>query len=260
MTAIVAEHLCLQVPGRTKLEPPRPVLSHVSLSIAPGEVVAIIGPSGAGKSSLLACLAGIDRPTRGTVTLLGANLQGLRRNKLAAFRLHHVALVLQADNLFSALSCRENVVLPTRLRHRVPQKRLLRTAERALDAVGMAWASSDMPATLSGGERQRVALARLLATPAEIVLVDEPTAALDEVSSASTIDLLRERAAAGSAVALVTHDLAAAARADRAIVLAGGRILVDAVDPSREALERWIRGPSTPQPTSLPGAGRPGPE
>ncbi|MDA4894477.1 ABC transporter ATP-binding protein [Microbacterium resistens] len=197
------------------------VLRGVSLTVAPGEMVSIVGPSGSGKSTLLYCLAGLEPYDGGSVRLLGTELGGLRRRALAALRRKHVGFVFQSYNLIPSLSAGDNVALPARL-----ARRGVRAADvdRVLEEVGLAGRSSVLPGRLSGGEQQRVALARVLAQRPDVVFADEPTGALDTRTGASVLRLLRTAAAEERSVVLVTHDLEAAAQADRVLVLRDGEI------------------------------------
>ena len=146
----------------------------VSLALEAGSFTALVGASGCGKSTLLACLAGLDRPTRGTVSVLGRQTTGLSPRAAARLRAEHIGFVFQEDNLVTALSARENVALPGRLRHR-PLSRA--QVNEALDRVGLFDQASQLPHELSGGERQRVAIARVLASRPAVVFADEPTPA-----------------------------------------------------------------------------------
>ncbi len=197
------------------------VLTGVDLTVDPGEFVAIVGPSGSGKSTLLYCLAGLEPPTRGQVLLLGEDPAKLSRGRLARLRRRDVGFVFQSFNLIPSLSARQNVALPARL-----SGRRVHSADvtAALAAVGLEDRGSHRQGELSGGQQQRVAIARVLAARPRIVFADEPTGALDGATGAAVLGLLSEAARSGSAVILVTHDLDAAARADRVIVLRDGAI------------------------------------
>jgi len=210
-----------------------PVLRGVSLDVRRGELLAVVGPSGSGKSTLLACLSGLETPLGGTVELEGVDLGGLSRQRSARFRRGRVGFVFQAYNLLPALTARENVALPARLARRTADRR---TVDAALDAVGLLDVADRRPGSLSGGQQQRVAIARTLVSRPDVVFADEPTGALDTVAGARVLDLLRETATGGRAVVLVTHDLAAAARADRAVVLRDGTVHAELERPGVDAL------------------------
>ncbi len=196
-------------------------LAEVSLDLAPGSFTAIVGASGSGKSTLMLCVAGLDQPTSGTVTMSGVETSGLGRRERASFRAENVGFIFQDGNLVSSLSARDNIALPGQLRH----KPLPRGAVReALERVGLSDQARRMPSELSGGERQRVAVARVLASKPAVIFADEPTAALDVGAGEQVLAWLREAANEGSSVLMVTHDAQAAARADRVLVMNAGRI------------------------------------
>jgi putative ABC transport system ATP-binding protein len=204
------------------------VLDRIDLQIAVGEVVAIIGPSGSGKSTLLGLLAGLDRPTTGSVRVFDTALESLDEDGLARLRRDSIGFVFQTFQLLGNLTARENVLLPLEL-GRVPN-----AAERCdalLARVGLRERGHHYPAQLSGGEQQRIAIARAFAPHPRILLADEPTGNLDPKTGESVLELLFElREQHGSTLILVTHDTRVAARADRRIELIGGRIA-----PRREA-------------------------
>ena len=196
-------------------------LNSVNLTIPTGSHVAIMGPSGSGKSTLLHCMAGLDEPTSGQVTMLGALTSGMRAAERARFRARHVGFVFQEYNLIASLSAADNVSMPSRLAGRPLSSAQTR---EALDAVGLAHRAGLKPHQLSGGERQRVAIARALASSPGVVFADEPTGALDERSGAVVIELLARAARAGTSVLMVTHDPAVAAAAQEVLVLRDGVI------------------------------------
>lgn len=196
------------------------VLRDVSLAVEAGEMVSIVGPSGSGKSTLLYCLAGLERVDTGEVLLAGERVERASEGRLARLRRDAVGFVFQNYNLISSLSVYENVALPARLaRRRAPD------VSAALDRVGLLQHARKLPGALSGGQQQRVALARVLASAPRIVFADEPTGALDTVTGGRVLGILRDYAAGERSVVLVTHDLEAAARADRAIVLRDGAVV-----------------------------------
>lgn len=199
----------------------REVVADVDLEISGGGMTAIIGPSGSGKSTLLFCLSGLERPTRGQVSLLGTDLRRARPGAVSRLYRRQVGFVFQAYNLVPYLSARRNAALPGLLGHR---REALREADAALAALGLAEHAHQLVTTLSGGQQQRVALARVLAQRPDIVFADEPTGALDTASSALVMGELRARADAGTAVVVVTHELESAALADRVVLLRDGRV------------------------------------
>ena len=207
--------------GTGKKEPRVPVLRGISLAVHRGEMVSIVGPSGSGKSTLLYCLSGLEPYDSGNVRLAGRELAALRRGALAALRRRHVGFVFQSFNLIPSLTARENIALPARL----ARPRVERTdVDRALADVGLAEREAHRPGQLSGGQQQRVAIARVLALRPDIVFADEPTGSLDTATGAEVLRLLRASAGDGRSVVMVTHDLEAAALADRVLVLRDGTI------------------------------------
>lgn len=218
---IRAENLYKTFPGAGSKEPRVPVLRGVSLDVHAGEMVSIVGPSGSGKSTLLYCLSGLEPYDSGTVRLAGRELGTLGRSALARVRRKHVGFVFQAYNLIPSLTARENIALPARLaRRRVNRAGI----DRALGDVGLVDRGGHRPGQLSGGQQQRVAIARVLAMQPEIVFADEPTGSLDTATGTDVLQLLRRSASDNRSVIVVTHDLEAAALADRVLVLRDGLI------------------------------------
>jgi putative ABC transport system ATP-binding protein len=209
------------------------VLHGVSLAIGAGEMVSIVGPSGSGKSTLLYVLSGLEAADGGTSSIGGIDLASLTPAKLARFRRKHVGFVFQSYNLIPALTVSENVALPLRLAHgKAPDAEVL----AALSSVGLADFADRRPGSLSGGQQQRVAIARVLAAQPDVVFADEPTGALDTVNGSAVLDLLGRYSADGRSVVMVTHDLDAAARADRVLVLRDGRIHAELDHPDARAV------------------------
>ncbi len=206
---------------------PLTVLRQINLVIAPREFVAVMGPSGSGKTTLLGLLAGLDRPTRGTVSLDGDQLGRLSEDARARLRAEKVGFVFQTFRLLPTLTALENVLVPLEL----SGSRDSRAAARArtlLERVGLGDRLHHYPSQLSGGEQQRVGVARAFAAEPKLLLADEPTGSLDAETGRGVIDLLVElNRDAGTTLVLVTHDPALAARARRVIRLAGGRIVSD---------------------------------
>ena len=200
------------------------VLNDISFAVEPGGVVAVVGPSGSGKTTLLGLLAGLDRPTSGTVHLDGADLTTLDGDALARLRGGKVGFVFQSFQLIPTLTARENVQVPLELRGEAAAER----ATELLERVGLADRADHYPAQLSGGEQQRVALARAFSTLPKVLFADEPTGNLDARTGAGIIDLMTElNRDLGTTLVLVTHDLDLAGRARRTIRLADGRIVAD---------------------------------
>ncbi len=193
-----------------------PVFRNVSLSLAPGEFVAIVGESGVGKSTLLNCMAGLDSWDHGSVHLQGHNLGELNDEQRALLRRRHVGFVFQAFHVLPHLDVAQNVGLPLLLLGQYDDQRV----QHMLDAVGLSGLGERLPQQLSGGQLQRVAMARALVHRPALVLADEPTGNLDPATAASVMDaLLAQTRAQGSSLVLVTHSEAAAARADRVLKL-----------------------------------------
>jgi putative ABC transport system ATP-binding protein len=200
-------------------------LDGVSLSIAAGELVAVMGPSGSGKSTLMHILAGLDRPTAGQVWIDGTDIARLGDTALTKLRRSHVGFVFQFFNLLPMLTAEENIVLPLQLAGRSADPTW--TAE-LLDTVGLTGRRRHRPAELSGGQQQRVAIARALASRPAVVFADEPTGNLDSATSGGILTLLRGMVTAyGQTTVMVTHDPQAAAIADRILFLADGRIVTE---------------------------------
>ncbi len=201
-------------------------LDGVSLSVSPGELVAVMGPSGSGKSTLLLLAGGLDSPTNGEVRVEGVALSGLDRAGLAALRRRSVGYVFQDLNLVPALTAAENVALPREL-DGLGARAARRDALAALEEVGVADLADRFPDDLSGGQQQRVAIARALVGDRRLVLADEPTGALDSVTGEAVLRVLRARVDRGAAGVLVTHEARHAAWADRVVFLRDGRTVDD---------------------------------
>jgi putative ABC transport system ATP-binding protein len=196
-------------------------LRGVSLRLYPNEIVAVTGPSGSGKSTLLACLAGLDEPDGGSVRVRGEMMSRRSEAERAALRASAVGMLFQTGNLLDHLTVEQNVVFAQRLAGRVDRARV----SQLLTDVGLANRAAAAPSTLSGGEAARAGLAVALANNPSVILADEPTGELDEVTSHRIVQLLRERARAGAAVLIVTHNELVAAEADREISLRDGQVV-----------------------------------
>jgi putative ABC transport system ATP-binding protein len=193
-----------------------PVFSTVSLTVAPGEFIAIVGDSGVGKSSLLNCMAALDDWQTGSITLDGLNLGALTEVQRAHWRREHLGFVFQAFHVLPHLDVAQNVGLPLLLLQRPDPARV----QAMLDAVGMSDLGQRLPAELSGGQLQRVAIARALVHRPRLLLADEPTGNLDPRTAALVMQVLQDQAAeSGASLVLVTHSEAAAARAQRVVHL-----------------------------------------
>jgi len=200
-------------------------LRGVDLDLPAGRFTAIMGPSGSGKSTLMHCLAGLDQPTAGSVTVAGQALEGMDDDALTRFRRDHVGFVFQAFNLLPALSAEQNIWLPTELAGRDRDADLRGRFDGIVDTLDLTARLGHRPAELSGGQQQRVAIARALLSAPAIVFADEPTGNLDSASSAEVLSLLRQSVRElGQTVVMVTHETEAARYADDIVVLADGRI------------------------------------
>ncbi|MFE2287462.1 ABC transporter ATP-binding protein [Streptomyces sp. NPDC059443] len=199
-------------------------LDGLSLEIRAGDAVAVMGPSGCGKSTLLNMVAGLDRPTSGTVEVQGHDLGGLSETGLALFRRRNVGMIFQFFNLIDDLPVLDNVALAAQLTG-TPTRQARRRALELLDELGVAGRRNNYPATLSGGERQRVAVARALMNRPALLLADEPTGALDSRSGEQVMDLLIDLNQIGQTLLIVTHDPQLATRcASRLVEVADGRV------------------------------------
>jgi putative ABC transport system ATP-binding protein len=200
------------------------VLSQLDLEIAEGDFLALMGPSGSGKSTLLNLLAGLDKPTSGTVTVAGDRIDSLSRRELARWRSRHVGFVFQFYNLLPVLSAERNVELPLLLTNLSSSERK-KHVQTALEIVGLSHRAKHTPQTLSGGEQQRVGIARAIVTDPTLILADEPTGDLDRKTGDGILDLLeglnREQ---GKTIIMVTHDPHAAQRASRQLHMVDGQV------------------------------------
>ena len=201
------------------------VLKDNTFSLEPGEFLAILGPSGSGKTTLLGLLAGLDRPSAGSVYLDGQELGSLTEDQRARLRGEKIGFVFQAFQLIPTLTAQENIQVPLELRG---DARASARARELLERVGLSGRGHHYPAQLSGGEQQRVALARGFSSRPRVLFADEPTGNLDAATGATIIDLMVElNRDLGTTLVLVTHDLDLAARARRTIRLADGRVVAD---------------------------------
>lgn len=200
------------------------VLSDLHLKVPKGEFLALMGPSGSGKSTLLNLIGGLDRPTKGTVSIAGEHVNALSDRQLAAWRARHIGFVFQLYNLLPVLTAERNVELPLLLTHLSKAERK-KHAATALGVVGLSHRTKHYPRQLSGGEQQRVGIARAITTDPTLLLCDEPTGDLDRKSGDEILDLLqalnREH---GKTIIMVTHDPHASARASRTVYLNKGRL------------------------------------
>jgi putative ABC transport system ATP-binding protein len=204
-----------------------PAVDGITLLVQPGEAVAVLGPSGSGKSTLLNLIAGLDKPTAGTVTVDGVRVDELNETASARYRRARIGMVFQFFNLLDDLTVADNVMLPAQLSGMSRSVARARSAE-LLETLGVDRHARAYPGRLSGGERQRVAVARALINRPALLLADEPTGALDTASGEDVRELLTELNADGQTIVLVTHDLTLASRcATRTVRLVDGKVAQD---------------------------------
>jgi ABC-type lipoprotein export system ATPase subunit len=223
--AIRSENLCRDYRmGETLIR----AVDGVSLEVRAGEFVALLGSSGSGKSSMLNLIAGLDRPTSGSVIVQDRDLAKLSREELAKYRLHIVGMVFQSFNLIASMTVAENVELPLRFAE-VERGRRETLAREALERVGLQARMDHRPSELSGGEQQRAALARALINRPQLLLADEPTGNLDSRTGTEIMNLVQSfNRELGMTVVMVTHERALAERyAQRMIFLADGKLVAD---------------------------------
>jgi putative ABC transport system ATP-binding protein len=202
----------------------RPAVDNISLELAPGEAVAVMGPSGSGKSTLLNLIAGLDRPTSGTVTVAGERVDKLSETSLARFRRSRIGMIFQFFNLLDDLTVEDNVLLPAQLAG-MRRSRARARADELLAALRIDRYRNAYPGRLSGGERQRVAIARALVNRPELLVADEPTGALDTATGEQIGRLLQDLNSSGQSLVLVTHNPDLAARyAGRTVHIVDGRL------------------------------------
>ena len=199
-------------------------LKNIDLEIRGGEFVGVVGKSGSGKSTLLNMVAGIDRPSTGSVAVAGTEIHALSENRLAIWRGRNVGFVFQFFQLLPTLTAAENVMLPMDFSKTLPFRERRKRALALLDRVAVGAHADKLPATLSGGEQQRVAIARALANEPPLVLADEPTGNLDSVTATAILDLFRAMANRGTTVVIATHEADIARVIDRRIEISDGKI------------------------------------
>jgi putative ABC transport system ATP-binding protein len=198
-------------------------LRGVSVEIAPGKATAVMGPSGSGKSTLMHILAGLDKPTSGSVDIEGIEITSLGDNDLTKLRREHIGFVFQFFNLLPMLDARENILLPLTISGEKPDEEWF---DQLVKDVGLEERLSHRPAELSGGQQQRVAIARALISRPTVLFADEPTGNMDSTTSQEILELLRRSVEQyGQTIVMVTHDARAAAIANRVLFLADGTIV-----------------------------------
>jgi putative ABC transport system ATP-binding protein len=215
-------------------------LRGVDLDLPSARFTAIMGPSGSGKSTLMHCLAGLDLPTEGTVSVGGVALESLDDTALTVFRREHIGFVFQSFNLLPMLTAEQNIVLPVGLAGRRPAPGRF---DHVVDTLGLRDRLTHRASELSGGQQQRVAIARALIAEPAIVFADEPTGNLDSGSSAEVLGFLRRSVRElGQTVVMVTHELEAASYADDVVVIADGRVRAHLTDPGHDELVATLTG------------------
>jgi len=198
-------------------------LRGVSLDVSRGQLTTVMGPSGSGKSTLMHILAGLDRPTGGSVEIGGTEITTLGDSDLTKLRREHIGFIFQFFNLLPMLSAEENIVLPLTIAGEKPDKAWL---EQLIESVGLNDRRTHRPSELSGGQQQRVAIARALVSKPSVVFADEPTGNLDSKTGGEILELLRQAVQdAGQTTVMVTHDPRSASIADRILFLADGNIV-----------------------------------
>jgi putative ABC transport system ATP-binding protein len=207
-------------------------LDGLNLAIADGEFVEIVGRSGSGKTTLLNLLAGIDRPSKGTIHVAGSDLGSLSESGLAAWRGRNVGLVFQFFQLLPTLTVAENVMLPMDFAKTVPAAERRDKALHLLERMGVADQADKLPTALSGGQQQRAAIARALANDPPILLADEPTGNLDSATGASVLELFADLNDDGRTIVVVTHERDVRSFSSRQVTLADGRVAADETAPA----------------------------
>jgi putative ABC transport system ATP-binding protein len=235
-SAVVSAHEVTRVfgEGDTAVE----ALRGVSLGVELGRLTAVMGPSGSGKSTLMHILAGLDRPTGGSVTIAGTEITGLDDTDLTKLRRDRIGFIFQFFNLLPMLTAEENILVPLRIAGRDPDEEWYRNL---VDRVGLGDRLSHRPSELSGGQQQRVAIARALVSRPTIVFADEPTGNLDSQTSGEILQLLQGMVEGyGQTTLMVTHDPQAAAIADRVLFIADGRLVHDVRQSSAGEIVRTM--------------------
>jgi putative ABC transport system ATP-binding protein len=198
-------------------------LRGVSLHVEPGEIVAVMGPSGSGKSTLLSCLAGLDEPDGGYVTLMGTRMTRRPEAERAAMRAAHIGILLQSGNLFDHLTVEQNMLVQMRLAGKIDRRRV----EGLLDLLGIGKLGRAFLVQLSGGEAARAGLAVALSASPRVLLADEPTGEVDAATEEHILSIFEARRKTGDVTLVATHSAALASRADRVIRLVDGRVVED---------------------------------
>ena len=213
-------------------------LDNIDLTIEQGQVCCILGTSGSGKSTLLNQLAGLEKPTRGTVRIQGELISKMSEKQLALFRQKHIGFVFQSYNLIQGMTAVENVAMPLMFR-RVPRKKREAAAREMLQQVGLGERMDHRPNEMSGGQQQRVGIARAFVTDPEVVFADEPTGNLDTKTTKEVMEMfLRFAREKGTTIILVTHDRSLAEYCDRIVTISDGRIISNEDHRHEKAVEK----------------------
>ncbi len=213
-------------------------LDNIDLTIEQGQVCCILGTSGSGKSTLLNQLAGLEKPTRGTVRIKGELISKMSEKQLALFRQKHIGFVFQSYNLIQGMTAVENVAMPLMFR-RVPRKKREAAAREMLQQVGLGERMDHRPNEMSGGQQQRVGIARAFVTDPEVVFADEPTGNLDTKTTKEVMEMfLRFAREKGTTIILVTHDRSLAEYCDRIVTISDGRIISNEDHRHEKAVEK----------------------
>ena len=230
-TVVVARDLTRRYgEGETAVD----ALRGVSVDVNKGKLTAVMGPSGSGKSTLMHILAGLDKPTSGSVTVAGTEITTLKDSELTKLRRDHIGFVFQFFNLLPMLTAEENIRLPLSIAGEKPDKEKF---AQLIDSVGLADRRSHRPSELSGGQQQRVAIARALVSEPEVVFADEPTGNLDSKTGAEILELLRHSVEdMGQTIVMVTHEARAAVIADRVLYIADGQIVRELAGASQHEI------------------------
>jgi len=240
MTTTVAARALDLVKTYGKADAEVRALDGVSIDIQAGEFTAIMGPSGSGKSTLMHCMAALDAPSGGSVTVGDVELGRLKDKALTLLRREQIGFVFQAFNLVPTLTAEENILLPLSIAGKKPDAEWYR---RVIDTVGLADRLKHRPSEMSGGQQQRVACARALVSRPSIVFADEPTGNLDSTSGAEVLSFLRRSVDEfGQTIVMVTHDPVAASYTDRVVFLADGRIVDELREPTAERVLEHMAG------------------
>ncbi len=225
-------------------------LERIDADIHKGEICCVLGTSGSGKSTLLNMLAGLEKPTRGSVEIYGENISRMSEKQLAVFRQKHIGFVFQSYNLIGSMTALENVTMPLIFRG-VSKRTRLKKAEKMLRYVGLANRAKHKPGEMSGGQQQRVGIARAFVTNPEVVFADEPTGNLDTKTTREVMEIMVNTCRKnGSTMVLVTHDRDIAKYADRVLTIIDGRIVSDEKNERVETAEtvRAVEESRPPEP------------